>query len=179
MNPEPTDVTGAFVSESRKVLRRNVDKIVHCLGQLSDDDVNWRPFAEANSIANIVSHLCGNVGQWIVAAVANQADRRDRPGEFSRELRLTRDRLVANLKATAQAADAAIASVSQETILAPRKIQGYEETVLSAIFHAVSHFEGHTHQIVYITRLRRGDDYVFKWVPSTPEQISASTGSPL
>jgi hypothetical protein len=170
------DMVSSFKEESRKTLRRNADKILHCLGQLGDADVNWRPFPAANSIANIVSHLCGNVGQWIVSAIPNTPDRRNRPGEFARDLHLTRDRLFADLTATAQAADAAIASVTPETILAPRKIQGFDETVLAAIFHAVSHFEGHTHQIVYVTRLRLGDRYVFKWVPATPRQISANTG---
>jgi hypothetical protein len=164
-----------FKAESRKNLRRNVEKILHCLSQLSDNDVNWRPFPAANSIANIVTHLCGNVGQWIVSGVTGAPDRRDRPGEFARDLRVGRDTLVEILKATHESADAAIAGVTQQTILAPRIIQGYDETVLSAIYHAISHFEGHTHQVVYITRLRLGDRYKFKWVPTTPEQISAGT----
>jgi hypothetical protein len=167
------DVTTAFLAESRETLRRCTGKIVHCLRQLSDEDVNWRPFAEANSIANIVTHLCGNVGQWIVSAVGGAPLDRDRPGEFARDLRATPAELIARLDETIRAADAAIAAVTPETILATRKVQGYDETVLSATFHAVTHFEGHTHQVVYITRLRLGDRYVFKWVPATPEQVSA------
>jgi hypothetical protein len=176
MNTEAPDLISTFKAESRKTLRRNVDKILHCLHQLSDQDVNWRPFPAANSVANIVSHLCGNVGQWIIAAIPDKPDRRNRPGEFARDLHVTRDQLIQHISATAQAAEAAIASVTPESILAPRKIQGYDETILSAILHATSHFEGHTHQIVYITRLRLGDRYVFKWTPATPEQISAGTG---
>ena len=171
MSSDPT--TTAFLAEARKTLRRCGGKITHCLGQLSEDDVNWRPFAEANSIANIVAHLCGNVGQWIVAGVGGAADHRDRPGEFARELRSTSQELTEELERTLQRADDALAAVTAETILAPRKIQGYDETVLSAAFHAITHFEGHTHQVVYITRLRLGDRYQFKWVPSTPEQVSA------
>jgi len=166
------DVTTAFLAEARKTLRRCPGKIVHCLGQLSEDDVNWRPFAGANSVANIVTHLCGNVGQWIVSAVGGTPENRDRPGEFARDLRATPAELIEQLEATVRAADAAIAGVTPATILSPRKVQGYDETALSAIFHAVTHFEGHTHQVVYIARLRLGDRYVFKWVPSTPEQVS-------
>ena len=177
MSASTIDVTSAFTSEARKVLRRNCEKIVHCLKQLSDEDVNWRPFEGANSIGNIVSHLCGNVGQWVVSGVGGAPDRRDRPGEFARDLRVTPGQLIERLNATVEAADRAIASVGAEVILAPRKIQGYDETNLSAIFHAVSHFEGHTHQIVYITRLRVGDRYAFKWVPATPEQISANSSA--
>jgi uncharacterized damage-inducible protein DinB len=167
------DVTTAFLGQARETLRRCMGKITHCLGQLSDEDVNWRPFAEANSIANIVAHLCGNVGQWIVAGVGGAADDRDRPGEFARDLHATAKELSERIEATRRLADEAVSRVTPDTILAPRKIQGYDETSLSAIFHAVTHFEGHTHQVVYITRLRLGERYQFKWVPSTPEQVSA------
>ena len=169
------DITAGFVSEIRKVLRRNHEKILHCLNQLSDEDLNWRPFEGANSIGNIVSHLCGNIGQWIISGLGGAPDRRNRPGEFAQNLKVSRPELIDRLTATFEAADRAISAVTPHSILSPRKIQGYDETTLSAILHAVSHFEGHTHQIVYITRLRLGDRYVFKWVPTTSEQISAHT----
>ncbi|HEY7115759.1 MAG TPA: DUF1572 family protein [Tepidisphaeraceae bacterium] len=172
--PIPTDLTTAFLTESRNTLGLCSRKIVHCLRQLTDDDVNWRPFTGANSIANIVTHLCGNVGQWIIAGVGNTPIQRDRPAEFAQDLRATTADLIENLELTIRAADQSIAAVTPDTILAPRKIQGFDATVLSAIFHAATHFEGHTHQIVYITRLRLGDRYVFKWVPTTPDQISAA-----
>jgi uncharacterized damage-inducible protein DinB len=167
------EITAAFVEEARETLRRMRGKIEHCVGQLSDEDLNWRAFPEANSIGNIVTHLCGNVSQWIVAGVGEAPVQRDRPGEFAQDLKVTRASLLAQLDSVIRAADAAIAGVTAETALAQRRIQGYDQTPLSAIFHAVTHFEGHTHQIIYITRLRLGDRYVFKWTPSTPEQISA------
>jgi hypothetical protein len=55
-------------------------------------------------------------------------------------------------------------------LLERRRIQGFETTVLAAIFDTVSHFVGHQHQIVYITRLRLGDAYRFQWAPATLEQ---------
>ena len=165
------DVTAAFVAEARETLGLCSRKIVHCLRQLSDEDVNWRPFAGANSIANVVTHLCGNVGQWVISAFGDAPVTRDRPAEFAQDLRAKAGELIHKLEATVADADRAIAAVTGETILAQRRIQGYEKTVLAAIFHAVTHFEGHTHQVVYVTRLRLGDRYVFKWTPSTPEQI--------
>lgn len=169
------DVTAAFLFEARDTLGLCSRKIVHCLRQLSDTDVNWRPFAGANSVANIVAHLCGNIGQWITAGVGGADLRRDRPGEFAQDLRATPAELIEKLEAAVADADRTIAGVTPETILAGRKIQGYDKTVLAAIFHAVTHFEGHTHQVVYIARLRLGERYVFKWAPSTPAQVSAGT----
>jgi hypothetical protein len=166
------DVTAAFVAEARDTLGLCARKIVHCLGQMSEEDVNWRPFAGANSVANVVVHLCGNVGQWIVSAVGGAPERRDRPGEFARDLRATPGELIERLETTVREADAAIAGVTPETILATRRIQGWDKTVLAAIFHALTHFEGHAHQVVYVARLRLGERYVFTWVPATPEQVS-------
>jgi uncharacterized damage-inducible protein DinB len=171
--PDARAINDRFVAEARKTLATMHGKIVHCLGQLSDEDLNWRPFAGANSIGNIVTHLCGNVTQWIVDGVNERPSRRNRPGEFAQDLTVRREKLLGDLAAVVQAADETIAGMTAETALSPRRIQGWDETPLSAIFHAVSHFEGHTHQIVYITRLRLGERYQFKWVPATPDQVSA------
>ena len=165
-------MNAAFVAEARKTLRRMHGKIVHCIEQLADDDLNWRAFAGANSIGNIVTHLCGNVRQWIVDGVRQTPSTRNRPGEFAQNLTVGREKLLADLAAVVQAADETIAGLTPEIALSPRRIQGWDETPMSAIFHAVTHFEGHTHQIIYITRLRLGERYVFKWMPSTPEQVS-------
>jgi hypothetical protein len=170
--PTSSDITAAFLTENRNTLDKMRRKIVHCLNQLSDADVNHRAFDGANSVANIVTHLCGNVGQWIVSGVGGAALNRDRPSEFRQDMSATRGELVEKLNATIAAADAAIAAVTAETILSPRKIQGYDTHVLGAIFHAVTHFEGHTHQIVYMTRTRLGPRYVFEWVPKSAEQVA-------
>ena len=40
-------------------------------------------------------------------------------------------------------------------------IQGYDTTVLSAIFHVVEHFSGHTYQIILLTKRFTGKDLGF------------------
>jgi hypothetical protein len=70
-------------------------------------------------------------------------------------------------------ADQVLAQVNGAKLLEPRRIQGFEETVLSAIFECLAHFNGHTQEIVYITRLQLGDAYRFAYIPSTPEQIAS------
>jgi hypothetical protein len=39
--------------------------------------------------------------------------------------------------------------------------QGYEGTVLSAIYHVVEHFAGHAFQIIFATKLLTGADLGF------------------
>jgi uncharacterized damage-inducible protein DinB len=160
----------AFLVEARRTLASSLTKIVHCLEQLEDDDLGWRQHESHNSIQNIVLHLCGNVRQWIVHGVGGQPDVRHRPSEFSDQQPLTREELLARLTATVALADRALAAYPPEHLLDARRIQGFDTTVLAAIFDSVSHFVGHTHQIVYITRLRLGDAYCFQWAPADAEQ---------
>jgi hypothetical protein len=162
----PDSVGAAYITEARRTLAEAMAKIANCLDQLADDDLWWRPFESHNSIENIVLHLCGNVRQWIVSAIGGVPDTRNRPAEFSERRAIPKAELLARLRQTVAEADAALAVCPIETLLAPIRVQGFDATKLSAIFDSVSHFVGHTHQIVYITRLRLGDRYRFGWTPS-------------
>lgn len=175
MAPGADVVSAAFIKESRNEFQYNLKRILHCLEQLSDQDVWWRPFEEANSLQNIILHLCGNLRQWIISGIGGSPDVRNRPQEFADRRPIPKKDLAAELTAVVAEVDKTLASVDAECILDPRRIQGFDETVLSAIVGTVTHFVGHTHQIVYITRLRLGNAYRFYWVPQSPEQTSAKS----
>jgi len=169
-SPIETSLGPAVLGESRRTLAHALAKIEHCLNQLADDDLWWRPHPSANSIQNIVLHLCGNVRQWIVHGIGGAPDVRNRPLEFSDRTPRPKSELIARLRETVAAADRALAGFPPERLLEHCRIQGFETTRLAAIFETVSHFVGHTHQIVYITRMRLGDRYVFQFVPKGQEQ---------
>src|SRR5947209_7701895 len=63
-----------------------------------------------------------------------------------------------------------LALTDATSLLEPRRIQGFKETVLSAIFDSLTHLSGHAQEIVSLTRMQLGDSYRFAWVPLTPEQ---------
>src|SRR5215469_1049142 len=170
--PHDADLSigAAFLAESRQTLAGSLKKIVNCLTQLDDEDLWWRQHESHNSIQNVVLHLCGNVRQWIVHGVGGEPDVRHRPNEFSDRQPLAKAELLARLQGTLTQADRVLAGLPPERLLDARRIQGFETTVLAAIFDSVSHFVGHTHQIVYITRLRLGDAYRFQWEPADAEQ---------
>jgi hypothetical protein len=77
------------------------------------------------------------------------------------------------LKGAVEAAMEAMAEVrTAEELLAGRRVQGNDTTVLTAIYHSVSHFEGHAQEIVGMTRQMKGAGYRFLWEPRTAEQVS-------
>ena len=142
----------------------------HCLRQLSIEQIWWRPHESMNSVGNLVLHLCGNIRQWIINGVGEQPDTRDRPGEFAMRDELTADELSARLAEVQFEVRQTLDRLTDEALLASRRIQGFELTVLSAIFDSVPHFKGHTQEIVFLTRLQCGEAYEFHWTPLTPEE---------
>jgi uncharacterized damage-inducible protein DinB len=160
-----SDIGSACIAEAQRVLGINLKKMRHCLDQLSDEQVNWRPFEQQNSIANIILHLCGNVRQWIISGIGGEEDKRHRQAEFDDRASYTRAELLERLETTVREADAVLGRVEPERLLEVKKVQGFDETVMSAMWHVVAHFEGHAHEIVYITRFLVREKYRFMFVP--------------
>jgi hypothetical protein len=179
MSKSPTETVGrAYLREAQRRLVACHAKIEHCLAQLDDARVWWRPREDMNSIGNILLHLCGNVRQWVVDGARGAPDTRDRPREFSERGPIPATELLRRLEAVVGEADAVLSGLTDEQLLEPRRIQGFDETVLSAIFDSLTHFNGHTQEVVYVTRLQLGDAYRFSWAPSTPEQGAPRTSAP-
>jgi len=170
MSPTTEELAGAVATEASNRLAESARKIQHCLNQLSEEQVWWRQSESQNSIANILLHLCGNVRQWIVSGIGGQPDLRDRPQEFSQRRAIPKAELLQQLDDVVRDATAVLSETTAADLLARRRIQGFDVTALAAIFDSVTHFVGHTHQIVYITRSLLGDAYRFQWAPATPEQ---------
>jgi hypothetical protein len=145
-------------------------KINHCLGQLSDEQVWWRPREEMNSIGNLLLHLGGNVKQWIVSGLGMVEDVRNRPAEFSQRSPIPKAELLEQLTRVVTEAKSGLAQCTAAEMLAQRRIQGFEVTGWQAIFDCVPHFKGHTQEIICLTRLQLGDAYRVHWQPQSPEQ---------
>lgn len=163
----------AYLEEACRQLDRAKGVIEHCLNQLNDDQVWWRPTPSQNSIANLLLHLCGNLRQWIISGVGDEPDIRRRPDEFSEQGPLSKSELLRRLDDTVQQAAAVLKGASPQELLKHRRIQGAERTGLLAIFDSVAHFKGHTQEIICLTRMQLGEAYQFNWAPSTPEEGAA------
>jgi hypothetical protein len=172
-NARYEDVTVGFIAESRRNLFAAYMRVEHCVEQLTEEEVWWRPREEMNAVGNLMLHLAGNVGQWITSAVRGEVSGRNRPVEFSERGPVAKAVLQERLKGAVEAAMEAMAGVkTAEELLAGRRVQGNETTVLTAIYHSVSHFEGHAQEIVGMTRQMKGAGYRFLWEPRTAEQVS-------
>ena len=56
-----------FIEASRIFLKDDfLPKLKHCLENLTEQDLWWRPNEQSNSVGNLILHLCGNMSQWIL-----------------------------------------------------------------------------------------------------------------
>jgi len=170
MNTNKT-LANSFTHEATHLLNQSIVKIEHCLSQLSEAQVWWRPDETANSIGNLILHLAGNLRQWTVCGIKQKPDERDRELEFSKRDGLSKSELLQKVKATIAEAVETIESQTAESLLRPLQIQGFTVNTMEAISHSSTHFVGHTHQIIYITRLQLGQDYQFQWTPDSDRGV--------
>ncbi|SRR5579883_80786 len=147
-----------------------LERIKHCLDQLTDEQIWHRHQPGLNSIGNLILHLCGNLRQWIVAGIGGASDDRNRPAEFAEQGPIPKEELMRSLEVVAEEAKWVLAGVNARQLAEVRRIQGFDVTGVAAIFDSVPHFRGHTQEIVHMTRLQLGDSYKFAWTPTTPEQ---------
>jgi uncharacterized damage-inducible protein DinB len=158
----PPRVAGVFLELSCATLLDECwPRLRSCVESLTPEQVWWRPNEASNSVGNLLLHLNGNVRQWLVASFSGTDDARDRPAEFAARQGVPAAELLARLEATLQEASAVLARLTDGDLLRTFHIQGYTVTGLYAVYHVVEHFTMHYGQILYVTKLLRGESLGF------------------
>ncbi len=169
--PEP--LAAALGLTLNDELTKAFGRMRHCLDQLTDQQVWQRSDDKMNAIGNLLLHLAGNLGQYVVSGVGGAADVRNRPAEFSARGPMTKNELLGKMEIVLADARAALERQTEAEWLKPRRIQGFEMTALQAAARSVAHFRGHEQEIIHMTRAMLGDKYKFNWVPVSKEQGAA------
>jgi uncharacterized damage-inducible protein DinB len=153
------DASCYFLEQARWYFTSSyLPKIEHCLAQMTDEDVWQRANEASNSVGNLILHLSGNVQQWIIGGVGDLPYERDRQYEFGERGGISREDLLARLKATLAKADQVLSELDPASLLERKEIQGSEVTVMEAILRIVQHFALHTGQIMLLTKQRTAED---------------------
>lgn len=156
------NLTALFLEVSQqKLLEEYWPRLRSSVESLTDQQVWWRPNEASNSIGNLLLHLNGNVRQWLVSSFNRVEDARDRPAEFSERQVIPASALLEKLNATLREASEVLARLTEADLLATFHIQGYTDTGLGVVYHVVEHFAMHYGQILFITKLVRGEDLGF------------------
>ncbi len=177
---EPLDLAPLLMREAERALvEHHLARIIRCLESLSEEDIWWRPNPASNSAGNLVLHLAGNVRQWIISGLGGKPDIRNRDREFEEQGPIPRRILAALLKREVKAACRVLDQLDAGDLLKRYSIQKFDLMGFEAVFHVVEHFAHHSGQIIYLTKLRRGEDLGFTRLPGEKKQRLTSQKLPV
>lgn len=140
---------------------------IQCIEQLDEEDINWAPTADSNSIANLVSHIRGTVHSRIEILLLDIPDTRERDKEFEKGLQLTKQH---TLQIGIEAFDLIIQFIErmkdqpQALMIQPylekqpltHSAINNQSTAMNMLVQMVREIHFHTGQIIYIAKMRKG-----------------------
>jgi len=154
-------IEAEFLTFSADKLTQLMGRIDSCVKKLTPEQIWMRADANQNAVGNLLMHLNGNVRQWILHGVGGQPDVRDRDAEFAAKDGAVANELLSRLRSTVEETAGLLRTLPAARLMERVDTQGYDCTVLAAIYHVVEHFAGHTFQIIYATKLSTGEDLGF------------------
>ena len=147
-------VAEIFLARSRYWLTKEYPiKLRHCVEALPRNAVWSRPNPTSNSVGNLLTHLTGNVTEWILGGVGRRQTSRYRAGEFAQSDGAEAKKLLDNLEDVLREADAVLGGLTERDLQRSLVIQDRETNVFAAIYHVVEHFSMHTGQIILLTKM--------------------------
>jgi hypothetical protein len=176
----PWDMGPDLLREARLQLAQCGGAIGHCLTQLNDTQIWWRPQQNMNSAGNLVLHLTGNLGQRFLSDIAGEPFHRDRFGEFTERRTIPRDELLQPFSKVVGDVDALLERTPVEWLGDYRQHEVtagmMDGTVEGIILRTLMHLAGHTQEIVFITRLQLGERYTFRNPAGVPPSMRRGSG---
>jgi len=157
-----------FINHSTEKLEQMTGHIEACLDRLTEEQIWQRGSAPENAVGNLVLHLCGNLGQFIGHYVAGRPDTRNRAGEFAVRARAGKEDLKSKLREAVDAAKSDIEGLSEERLGETVETKDSSTNVLKVVYQVVGHFQQHTGQIMFATKLMTQGDLGF-YVPRAAE----------
>jgi len=119
---------------------------------LSDKQFWTKPFPFGNSFGHLVLHLTGNLNYYIGAQIAATGYVRDRPKEFSDEVRPPKEEVLKKFDEAIEIVLKAIRSQSAEGWSTPYSASGVDaKTNFEIVLQCATHLHYHMGQMIYLT----------------------------
>jgi hypothetical protein len=151
------------IRDTLKAQKRLAEKAME---QLGSQDFHWSPDEESNNIAIIVKHLAGNMrSRWTDFLTSDgEKPTRNRDGEFIDDLG-SAGQVMKEWEEGWQILFDTIEKLQPADLQKIVTTRGKEHTATEAILGQLGHYAQHVGQIVYLAKLRLGDDWKTVSIP--------------
>lgn len=164
------DIAQHFLDYMLKRLQYLKEKAEIAISQVSSDDDLFALLDEkSNSIAIIMKHLAGNMrSRWTDFLITDgEKPERDRPDEFERSFRVSRDELLQIWDKGWSCTIEAISNLTPNDLVKEVQIREKKITVLEAITWQLSHYSQHVGQIIFLAK--HFESKSWKWLTMSPK----------
>jgi hypothetical protein len=161
----------SFLSSARKLFVYYKSLGDKSFAQVVDEDINWRPNAESNSIALIVHHLSGNMLSRFTDFLTSDGEKdwRNRDAEFEVGYDSRSAMIEAWEKGWSKLFEA-IDQLSEKDLEKTIYIRNEGHSVMEAIQRQLAHYPYHVGQIVYIAKSRAAEGFQSLSIPKGNSQ---------
>ncbi|TPN88797.1 DinB family protein [Aquimarina algicola] len=146
------EIAQEFVDQIIYRLDESTRMISLSFDQLSEENIWERPNENANSIGNLILHLCGNITQYGISSLGKKEDNRDRDKEFSVKTGIGKEALLDKIKDVVNETKKILQNISTEELLRKREVQGFTFSGIGIAIHITEHYSYHTGQIAFWTK---------------------------
>lgn len=150
----------SFLQDAVKRLQNYKELGDKTLAQLSEEDIHFIPNEESNSIAVIVQHMHGNMLSRFINFLTEDGEKpwRKRDEEFV-EKHLAKDKVLTLWEEGWQAVMQALQGLQPDDLIKTLYIRSEPLPVYDAILRQLAHYPYHVGQMIYIGKLRRGNNW--------------------
>ena len=150
-----------FLDDQRARFAESRQRLVGVINQLSDEDLNWRPNPESNSITNLILHICGNLHERYNHDISGNPSTRDRPAEFDTSATRSKADLLQMIDPAFALVDEVLGRLPLPSLFDTAMIRDRQHSVLEIIDRTSNHTSEHLGQIIYIAKIRLGPRYQY------------------
>jgi uncharacterized damage-inducible protein DinB len=139
-------------------------EVRECVALLDDGQIWWRPNEQSNSIGNIILHVSGSLNHYLNRNIGGIQYDRDRAAEFAERRNIPKAELLAIFDAMVASAEKTFDALTLERLGDASPEPKMHKTVMEDLLNVAVHFSNHAGQIVWITKMLRGDAVDEVWM---------------
>ena len=154
------DIHALIISQLTKKYEEIKTTFLKAISQLNDEQLNWRPNKESNSIANLAVHIVGNINQRINSGILGLPDTRNRETEFNPQLVLTQEEIKVLINESFNLLISTTEQLKKDDLLRTQEVRGKSKYIYEVLQQCATHYSEHLGQVLYIAKLCLGSDFI-------------------
>jgi hypothetical protein len=151
-----------FAALRVRVTRVLPAQIKHCVEQLSEEQLWWRPNSQSNSVGNL--HVRGAVLHYLCFKLGGIAYERDRQAEFADQAVISKQLLLEQLAELTVKATQTFETLTPSGLAAASTEPAYYSLVVEDLLGIAIHMATHTGQIVVLTKMLQAGSLDELWM---------------